>query len=559
MNGKIKKLNKKISLKEILIFTLIVFIAMTGIILTQNINNLDTMWVFSFASKIADGAVPYADFNMVVTPLSSQVTAFFLSVFGNTMMVSAFVGIIYGTILFLMQYLILRKLNVSTKISTFIVSISFFLMYNTITDSYNILAFVLVHILFFIEICKIRYDKYIKLVAKEKYIFKKKKWISYGLAYNIATGIILGLIIISKQNIGFVAVLAITIYYFAKCIYKDMSFKQVFLQLSTKAIFCLLVIGLEILYLFLSGALYQFIDYTVLGLSNFANKVNVGLIESLFGINATSINPNIITSNIQVILTYIGSIISSLVNTTIRNVAMIFSFVFLIVMLIIKCCNKMKVKNMLDINVMTLSICFMLVGLIISIPLANQYHLIITTAFIEFLFLINFVKITPISKWLNKSISAFSYYIMILMPLVIGISYMTIYFSFAYKSQIDKFENMYISSQTDYLISEVVTYINDYEKKNSHPLYVITSNGVMYSLAMDRNNGIFDLPQYGNLGKEDYMSVINKLDSMSDFSVMVYTDDSKIFWQEPKEISEYIKENYEHVENIDMYSVYRKI
>lgn len=556
MKKNIKKVNKKISIKEILIFTLIVFIAMTGIVLIQNIDNLDTMWVFSFASKIADGAVPYADFNMVVTPLSSQVTALFLSVFGNTMMVSAFIGVIYGTILFLMQYLILRKLNVSKKVSIFLVLISFLLISSAITDSYNILAFMLVHILFFIEICKIRYDKYVKLTQKEKYILKKNKMISYTLIYNIVTGIILGLVILAKQNIGFVAGLAIIIYYFTKCIYSDIKFRNVFFQLLTKGIFCILVISIEILYLFLSGALYQFIDYTILGLSSFANKVNVGFIEALFSTN--SLDFNIITSNIQVIFTYVFMFASSLIIAPIKNMGIIFSFIFLIVMLVIKCANKMGVKNKLDTNVMMLSICFMLVGIVISIPLANQYHLTLTATFIEYLFLMNFVKIIPISKWLNKNISKISYYIMIIIPIIMGISYIIIYSLFAYKSQIDKFENMYISQSTDSLIINVVAYIDNYEKKYNQPIYVITSNGVMYSLAMDRNNGIFDLPQYGNLGKQDYMSIINKLDSMKNFSVMIYTNDGKIFWQEPKEISQYIRENYEYVENIDMYDVYCK-
>ncbi len=528
-----KKL-KKISFKEIVIFILIMFVTMTGVIFIQNIDNLDTMWVFSFASKIANGDVPYLDFNMVVTPLSSQLTALFLSIFGNTMVVSAFVGVMYGVIIFLMQYLILRKLNVSKKVSAFIVLISFMLIFTTIVDSYNILAIALVHILLFIEICKIRYDKYVKLSGNKKKYLR----IDCGLIYNIITGVLLGLILLTKQNIGGIAVLAITIYYFSKCIYKDLKFKEAFVQLSIKAIFCIIPIAIELLYLYFSGALYYFIDYTILGLSSFGQKVNSSFITAI-------LFPDTIIK-------------SQFIQSWIRNLGMIFSFVFLIVMIVIKCSGKIKIHNKLDMNIMVLCLCFMAVGVIISVPLANQYHLILTATFIEFLFLINFVQILPIQNWLNKNISTLSYYIIIVIPLIIGIGYIAIYSLFTYKSQIDKYENMYISVKTEQLIKNVCTYIQEYEEKYDRPLYVITSNGVMYSMAMDRNNGIFDLPQYGNLGKDDYMKIIDKLDSMNNFAVMIYADDSKLFWQEPKEISKYIKENYQYVDDFDMYKIYYK-
>lgn len=541
-----KRINKNISLIEILVIVLVIFIGMTGIILTQDIYNLDTMWVFSFANKIANEQIPYADFNMVITPLSSQVTALFLNIFGNTMMVSAFIGMLYGTLIFLLEYLILRKLNISKRVSTLITVLLFLLLGNCITDSYNVLAVLLVHLILFVEICKIRYEKYVELTKKEKYLFNNK--ISYITVYNLIVGALLGLTVLSKQNIGGVAIIAITMYYFAKCIYSNVTFKETFKQLCLKAIPCIVVVDIELIYFLVSGALYQFIDYTVLGLNNFANKVNANVITSMFG---TSM---ILTSDIG---KNILAIMSALL-ILIRNILLIFSFVFLIVMIVIKGMNKMQVKNKLDMNLMVLSFCFMFVGMVISIPLPNKYHLTFTAALIIFLFVINITKILPLYNWLNKNVTKFSYCIITLIPLIMGILYISIYGLIAYKSEIPKFDNMYISIGCEEEINGVVKYIEEYEKENGHRIYMITSRSAIYSNAMNINNGIFDLPQYGNLGTKDYKAIIDKLDSMNNFAVMIYKYEIDFFWQEPKEIKEYIINNYEYVEEYDMYQIYYK-
>ena len=552
--GKIKerikniKVNKKISPVEIIVISLIFFVGMMGAILTTDIGDLDIMWVFSFASKMAQGFTPYLDYNMVITPLSSQITALFLNIFGNTMMVSAFLGAIYGSLIFLFQYLILRKMNISIKTSI-VVTVAFFMaLSNNMWDTYNTLAYLLVYITIFIQICKIRYAKYVKITNKEKYVLKEKNKITYSMAYNIVTGILLGLIVITKQNIGAVVILAITIYYFAKWIFRQDTFKNVFSQLCIMAIFCLIVVDIELIYLLLAGALYSFLDYTVFGLNSFASKVGGNLFASIF-----STGP-LLPGSLKIQLTQVFS------NMFVwaRNIALIFSFAFLLIMIITKVLNKMNVKNKVDINEMILSFCFMFVGLVISIPLANTYHLKLTSAMIIFLGLINMLKIIPLSKWLQKSILKVSCYIMLLIPLVVGISYISIYFTCAYKSQIPTFKNMYISASDDRKINDTVRYIEEYEEKNGHGIYVISSRSAMYANATNINNGIFDLPQYGNLGKEDYKAVINKLDSMSNFSVMVYKDEKSLFWQEPKEIRQYVMANYEYVEDFDIYSIYYK-
>ena len=52
-------------------YILFLLIAFLGIVLPRNLQNLDEIWNFNFARNIANGLLPYKDFNMLQTPLLS--------------------------------------------------------------------------------------------------------------------------------------------------------------------------------------------------------------------------------------------------------------------------------------------------------------------------------------------------------------------------------------------------------------------------------------------------------------------------------------------------------
>lgn len=52
---------------ELCIF-IIFFILISGVIFNNYLNNLDELWVFNGARNIANGLLPYKDFNLITTP-----------------------------------------------------------------------------------------------------------------------------------------------------------------------------------------------------------------------------------------------------------------------------------------------------------------------------------------------------------------------------------------------------------------------------------------------------------------------------------------------------------
>ena len=59
---------KKEKTHNLLLFILI-FLAILSIVLIKPLNNLDEIWNYNFARNIANGLVPYKEFNMLQMPL----------------------------------------------------------------------------------------------------------------------------------------------------------------------------------------------------------------------------------------------------------------------------------------------------------------------------------------------------------------------------------------------------------------------------------------------------------------------------------------------------------
>lgn len=52
-------------------FFVIMMLLFAATVLIRNLANLDEIWNFNFARNIANGFIPYNDFNMLQTPLLS--------------------------------------------------------------------------------------------------------------------------------------------------------------------------------------------------------------------------------------------------------------------------------------------------------------------------------------------------------------------------------------------------------------------------------------------------------------------------------------------------------
>lgn len=186
----------------------------------------DEIWNYGFSYNISTGLIPYKDFNMVITPLFPMLGAIFLNIFGKSLLIYH----IFNSIICTLIFYYMRK---SIPKNYYIVYMLFLL---NAYPSYNIFCILLLYILMIME---------------------DKKTNDYII------GIFLGITFLTKQNIGiFLCIPSL----FTKDIKKI--FKRIIGFLIPNIIL--------LIYLLLNNCLYEFVDYTILGIGSFA-KENVSI------------------------------------------------------------------------------------------------------------------------------------------------------------------------------------------------------------------------------------------------------------------------------------------
>ena len=212
---------KKINVKKLVLY-LFLFILVFGITFVVSYICLpcdyDEIWLYGFSFNISKGLVIYRDFNVVTTPLYYMIGSLFIKIFGNYIIVMGVFNSILVAFIFLMMFRVISY-------KAFIVFPLILIFY---PNGYNLLC------LFWLMLILL-------LVINKK-------------DDDILVAFILGLLFITKQNIG-LCLLIPYLYYSKKKI---------------KGLICFFVpFVLVSIYLIYNNAFYEFIDYCFLGMLDF--------------------------------------------------------------------------------------------------------------------------------------------------------------------------------------------------------------------------------------------------------------------------------------------------
>ena len=223
---------KKINKKEICIFiATLIFIASQ--ILPKSVTNLDEIWIFNNANCIANGLIPYKDFNIIIGPLFPLMFGILLKIFGQEMIVTRIASIIFDTI----KYIALIVLA--------------YIMKNYFTFDYNWATLLIVLIIVYIEIVK-REDSWKK---------------------DLFLGVLAGISITIKQTIGIILCIA-TIGYKILEVRNLKSFKKFIKSALIRLLGVFIVTAVFIIILLKLDCLNDYIDYCIAGIPTFINKIS---------------------------------------------------------------------------------------------------------------------------------------------------------------------------------------------------------------------------------------------------------------------------------------------
>ena len=501
-------------------FILFIFIAVMvfSIIAINPISNLDEIWNYNTARAITQNLIPYKDISMITTPLLPMITALFLKLIANEVIVSrVLASVLWGGVLFSI-FKILKLLIKEENTCLIIIALLGLLFRDCYCIDYNILSLMFSLIILYIELKNI-----------DKPHFENNKT-------DFLIGILAGLTVCTKQSIG--AILAIIVVGYKIIFVQNKKEFIEYLKTAFKRIIGILIpMILVFIYLIATNSLQDFINYAVLGISTFSNKIPYAQLM------------NNDKKEIQIL-------------------SRIMPFILLaMAVLTIVLQNKKKKENIgnIDNKILTMLI-YSLSTIIIMYPISDEIHFLIagTITFIGLAYILYLLGITIYNK-INLQSKKKIYKITSLMISIIAIAFIAVrgieniteYTKQEKNETIEHYKNIQISEYLQERINEIDIFILEQEKENKK-VYILDAEAAIYMIPINNYNKDYDMFLKGNIGKDGQEGQIQKIKQKeTNEIILIRKRNLQSNWQTPTEVVDYVRENLEFMGEVSIYEVYR--
>ena len=501
-------------------FILFIFIAVMvfSIIAINPISNLDEIWNYNTARAIAQNLIPYKDISMITTPLLPMITALFLKLIANEVIVSrVLASVLWGGVLFSI-FKILKLLIKEENTCLIITALLGLLFRDCYCIDYNILSLMFSLIILYIELKNI-----------DKPHFENNK-------NDFLIGILAGLTVCTKQSIG--AILAIIVVGYKIIFVQNKKEFIEYLKTAFKRIIGILIpMILVCIYLIATNSLQDFINYAVLGISTFSNKIPYAQLM------------NNDKKEIQILSRIMPFILLSMAVLTI----------------VLQ--NKKKKENIgnTDNKILTILI-YSLSTIIIMYPISDEIHFLIagTITFIGLAYILYLLGITIYNK-INLQSKKKIYKITSLMISIIAIAFIAVrgieniteYTKQEKNETIEHYKNIQISEYLQERINEIDNFILEQEKENKK-VYILDAEAAIYMIPINNYNKDYDMFLKGNIGKDGQEGQIQKIKQKeTNEIILIRKRNLQSNWQTPTEVVNYVRENLEFMGEVSIYEVYR--
>ena len=491
--------------EDITVFILIC-VALISTALYYELTPTDMLWNFGNIYKIYAGQKMYADANIIITPIFFEIGKMFFTTLGANFFVYNIYGYLLDIIMYFLIYKILKNINLNKKISMMCIILIILISQKTLTANganYNTLAFI------FVEIGLLLNLKLNSRNIENK--FNKK-----NVILSIANGILIVLTFFTYQKAGagyFLAIIAINILNNKKSILKNISITFISMAISTL---------IMMMYLYNIGIMNDMINMCILGISDFAN-------------NNWKVDASVFLFSFLVISSTVFSVII---------------------------CKKNEDENAK--NTIKIMLPIALGNMLICIPILNYYHILYASIFFSILLIqclnICLKELTTDEK-IDKTIN------ITLIIAAIAIISTSVYKLNLYVKNIEKnkreYSNIYYGAITDKLeenIEKIDSYIVK-EKKSGKKVVILSSYAMLYPENYSSLNGMFDLPNSGNYGKEGEKGLIEKIKNLPSGTIILVQNKERSeyeIYQYATKTREYIYNNYTSEGIIENYDIFVK-
>lgn len=492
------KINKKILLK--IIFVIIsLLLYNSSVLLIKELTDLDEVWNFNFANNMANGLIPYKDFNMIQMPLLPMLASIILKIFGQEVMVMRFLAIGLITYIEITLFLILDKLKVKDYIKYISLILICFIITPYIAIDYNYMILAILLTIIYIEI---------------KSYLKNEKILVYNLKRDFILGILAGLSFASKQSTG-ICIMLVSFFYKCLEIKNKKDLKEFVKIVFTRGIGALIPIAIILLYLIINGAVYDFISYCILGIKTFSNYIPY---------------TNLL-KNSEICIKILSIVIP------------------IIIILDVSLYIKKKKKILLILSVYTIA------SMIVIYPIADNIHFLIGT-FPGFISLAYFTDICINKILRNENIKEFLGNFLKIATLLITLVCLTYSINIYVKSNKNyELKHFKFTIMSEHYIKSIKD-IGDYIILSQEKVYILDATASVYMIPIDRYNKDYDMFLKGNLGKDGEEGQIEKLKNEENAIILIMNSKYKRNWQNPEKVRNYIINNKEKIGEIGNFEIY---
>lgn len=499
-------------MKRIGIIAIFLFLVIFSFIINNPLGNLDELWNYSFSNNIAGGLVPYKDFNLVQTPFLFMVTSVFLKFIFNGLIVTRILGAILATAILIMVYIVLNKL-INNKVLNLFITLIFcicFIPFFTLNYNFLVLLFALI-------------------ILNYELKSKDEKLLNLNIKKDFLVGILAGLAILTKQSTGLLIAVAYVGYKWLAIRNKEDLITAFKISLS-RGFGVLTSIIIFFIYLLVTNSFNDFLSFCLFGVSEFSNSIS-----------------------------YMTLIENSQYDTSIKILAVMVPIV--IIYAIIYLIKSYKFDTLQSKNILKLFI-FGLASFVVVYPISDPIHFLIGSVILIILSIYMAKLDFPIKKEeslknMQRLTIYLAYIIAVVLIIIAGYNYYKYITNNEKNHDLNHYNGIVINTNFAKCIKDLNEYI-EYEKSNGNTVYIVNADACAYNIPGDRYNKYFDLLLKGNLGKDGEENVIKMVQNLpQNSSFLVLKEEYPLNWQTPMEVINYIKENYNKVDSIYVFDIYR--
>ena len=310
-------------------------------------------------------------------------------------------------------------------------------------------------------------------------------------------------------------------------------FKQYIKIAITRIVGILIPVAILFIYLIISGAMQEFINYAVLGISTFSNKIS-----------------------------YVSLFQSDKIEIRLLSILMPISIMLMAIILIVTKALKKeneKIQNILTILIYSFSI------IIVMYPISDEIHFLIGSliSIVGLIYVISelgkkiYNKINYAKKYkVYKIITLIIWLLAFVIILTKAINNIYVYAKTEKNTEISHFKNIEVSSNLKDRIDEIDNYILEKEQEGKK-VYILDAEAAIYMIPLDKYNKDFDMFLKGNIGRDGEEGQIEKIKQRQENELfLIRKENLKTNWQTPLNVIKYVRENLNKIDEVSIYEVY---